>query len=597
MRGTILFVHGSSMASQPTFDLHVPGRPHSSAMDWFAERGFDTWTMDNEGYGRSDKSRADQLRHHERRRRPRRGQRVRPEARPAPKKLLMYGISSGALKAALFAQRHPERVARLALDAFVWTGEGSPTLEQRKKKLPEFQAKNRRPDRPRVRAQHLQPRPSRHRRRGDDRGLRRRDPRARRLGADRHLRRHVLEAAAGRSGEDHRADHRHARRVRRHRRLRRPDRVLQAAAATPTSSSGDGRHLARQLPAEELHDGLPHPALASSRSPSRCTGAERHETFAPDRSWRRCLRCRVSAAFAQAYPAKPVRLIVPFAPGGFTDVVARILGQKLSAAMGQQFVVENKPGAGSTIGTDFVAKAPPDGYTLLMVVQHARDQPAHLQEPAVRPDQGLHAHSKLVDSAVRAGGQPESAGAQRAGVDRAGQAAPGTIDYASRATAARSTWWAGCSSPWPARRSTTCPIKAAPGAAADLVGRRGRERFAGVPNALAQVPQGRLKALAVTTAKRVPQLPDVPTMQEAGVPGYDASVWLALLAPAGTPPEIVERLNAEVGKLMNTPDTKKALFDAGVQPDPSTPEAMSEYMVQEMARWGKVVKEAGIKLE
>ena len=143
-RGTILFVHGSSMASQPTFDLEVPGRPHSSVMGWFAERGFDTWTLDNEGYGRSDKSRpinfyipngADDLASA--------GDYVLKQS--GAKKLLVYGISSGALKAALFAQRHPERVARLALDAFVWTGEGSPTLAERRKRLPEFLAKNRRP--------------------------------------------------------------------------------------------------------------------------------------------------------------------------------------------------------------------------------------------------------------------------------------------------------------------------------------------------------------------------------------------------------------------------------------------------------------------
>ncbi len=143
-RGTILFVHGSSMASQPTFDLHVPGRPDSSAMEYFAGLGYDTWTMDNEGYGRSDKSRpinndisngADDLAA---------GSRHILEKTGA-KKLLVYGISSGALKAALFAQRHPERIARLALDAFVWTGEGSPTLAERKKKLPQFQSMNRRP--------------------------------------------------------------------------------------------------------------------------------------------------------------------------------------------------------------------------------------------------------------------------------------------------------------------------------------------------------------------------------------------------------------------------------------------------------------------
>jgi len=143
-KGTIVFVHGSSMSGRPTYDLQVPGRPNSSAMEWFAERGFDTWTMDHEGYGRSDKSRpincdisngADDLaagteyilKHSQH------------------QKLMMYGISSGALRAGLFTQRHPERVARLALDAFVWTGEGSPTLAERKKRLPEFQAKNRRP--------------------------------------------------------------------------------------------------------------------------------------------------------------------------------------------------------------------------------------------------------------------------------------------------------------------------------------------------------------------------------------------------------------------------------------------------------------------
>ncbi len=142
--GTIFFVHGSSMASQPTFDLHVPGRPFSSAMDWFTRQGFDTWTMDNEGYGRSDKHRpinsdistgADDLAA---------GTEYVMQATGA-KQLLMYGISSGALKAALFAQRNPGVLAKLALDAFVWTGEGSPTLEQRRKKLPEFLAKNRRP--------------------------------------------------------------------------------------------------------------------------------------------------------------------------------------------------------------------------------------------------------------------------------------------------------------------------------------------------------------------------------------------------------------------------------------------------------------------
>mgnify|MGYP001279889512 CR=1 FL=1 len=138
-RGTILFVHGSSMASQPTFDLQVPGRPHSSVMDWFAERGFDTWCLDNEGYGRSDKARPINFDIANG------AEDIAAAVQHIGKDVLLYGISSGALKAALYAQRHPERVARLALDAFVWTGDGSPTLAERRKKLPEFQAKNRRP--------------------------------------------------------------------------------------------------------------------------------------------------------------------------------------------------------------------------------------------------------------------------------------------------------------------------------------------------------------------------------------------------------------------------------------------------------------------
>jgi tripartite-type tricarboxylate transporter receptor subunit TctC len=141
------------------------------------------------------------------------------------------------------------------------------------------------------------------------------------------------------------------------------------------------------------------------------------------------------------------------------------------------------------------------------------------------------------------------------------------------------------------------PYKGSSGAATDLVAGIVESSFAGVPNALAQVPQGRLRALAVTTAKRIPQLPDVPTKQEAGVPGKEASVWLALLAPAGTPREIVMRLNTEIGKLMASADTRKALYDAGVEPTPSSPEEMTAYMGQELVRWGKVVKDAGVKLE
>ena len=302
-------------------------------------------------------------------------------------------------------------------------------------------------------------------------------------------------------------------------------------------------------------------------------------------------------ASAQGYPNKPVRLIVPFAPGGFTDVVARILGQKLSVAMGQQFVIENKAGAGSTIGTDFVAKAAPDGYTLVMISTTHVISPWIYKTMPYDPIKSFTVVSKLVDSPYVLLVNPKVQANNVKELVALAKAAPETIHYASSGNGSSQHLMGGLFVSMTGAPLKHVPYRGSSGAATDLVAGVVETSFAGVPNALSQVPQGRLKAFAVTTARRIPQLPDVPTMQEAGVPGYEASVWLALLAPAGTPKEIVNKLNAEIAKLMATPDAKKALYDAGVEPTPSTPEAMSDYMVKEMERWGKVVKEIGIKVE
>ena len=309
------------------------------------------------------------------------------------------------------------------------------------------------------------------------------------------------------------------------------------------------------------------------------------------------LAAALSTAMAQSYPNKPVRLIVPFAPGGFTDVVARILGQKLSASMGQQFVIENKAGAGSTIGTDFVAKAAPDGYTLVMVSTTHVISPWIYKSMPYDPIKSFTVVSKLVDSAYVLLANPKLPANNVQELIALAKAAPDTIHYASSGNGSSQHLMGGMFVSMTGARLVHVPYKGSAGAATDLVAGVVETSFAGVPNALAQVPAGRLKALAVTTAKRIPQLPDVPTMQEAGVPGYQASVWLALLAPAGTPRDVVTRLNGEIAKLMAAPDTKKALADAGVEVAPSTPEAMADYMVSEMDRWGKVVKEAGIRME
>ncbi|MEO8652624.1 MAG: tripartite tricarboxylate transporter substrate binding protein [Ramlibacter sp.] len=309
------------------------------------------------------------------------------------------------------------------------------------------------------------------------------------------------------------------------------------------------------------------------------------------------LALALPAALAQDYPSRPVRLVVPFAPGGFTDVVARILGQKLSVAMDQPFVVENKAGAGSTIGTDFVAKAPPDGYTLLMVSSTHVISPWIYKNLPYDPVKSFTAVGKLVDSAYVLLVNPRVPARNVQEFIALAKAAPGTIHYASSGNGSAQHLMGGLFVALTGAPLAHVPYRGSAGAATDLVAGVVESSFAGVPNALAQVPQGRLKALAVTTAKRIPQLPDVPTLQEAGVPGYDASVWLALLAPAGTPHEVVVRLNAEINSLMNTPDVRKALLGAGVEPAPSSPEAMTQYMAEEMARWGKVVKDAGVKLE
>jgi tripartite-type tricarboxylate transporter receptor subunit TctC len=310
-----------------------------------------------------------------------------------------------------------------------------------------------------------------------------------------------------------------------------------------------------------------------------------------------CATTAFSSVHAQTYPNKPVRLVVPFAPGGFTDVVARIIGQRLSMSLGQQFVIENKAGAGSIIGTDFVAKSAPDGYTLVMVSTTHVISPWIYKNIPYDPLKSFTAVSKLVDSPYVLLVNPKVAATNVKEFIALAKAAPDTIHYASSGNGSSQHLMGGLFVAMTGAPLKHVPYKGSAGAANDLVAGVVESSFAGVPNALSQVPQGRLRALAVTTAKRIPQLPDVPTLQEAGVPGYEASVWLALLAPAGTPRDIVNKLNAEVGKAMSHPETRDALYKAGVEVSHSTAEAMNDYMAQEMVRWGKVVKDTGTKLE
>jgi len=313
-----------------------------------------------------------------------------------------------------------------------------------------------------------------------------------------------------------------------------------------------------------------------------------------------CLAAAAPLAWSQAassYPNRPIKLIVPFGAGGFTDVVARVLGQKLGQAMGTSFVIENKAGAGSTIGTAEVAKAAPDGYTLVMISTTHTVSPWIYKSIPYDPLKGFTPVSKLVDSAYVLLAHPKVPANNVRELIALAKAQPDKLTYASSGNGSSQHLMGGMFEALAGVQMKHVPYRSSAGAANDLVAGIVDLSFAGVPNALAQVPAGRLKALAVTTPKRVSQLPDVPTLQEAGVSGYEGSVWLALLAPPNTPREIVTRLNTELAKVMAQPDTRKALNDAGVEPSLSTPEALQTYMASELERWGKVVKSADIKAD
>lgn len=300
---------------------------------------------------------------------------------------------------------------------------------------------------------------------------------------------------------------------------------------------------------------------------------------------------------AAGFPGKPLRIVVPYPPGGGLDFMARLLAGPLNERWGQPIIIDNRPGASGMVGTQIVARSVADGYTLVMVSTTHVISPWIYKTMPYDPIKSFTVVSKLVDSAYVLLANPKLPANNVKDLITLAKAAPDTIHYASSGNGSSQHLMGGMFVSMTGAKLVHVPYKGSSGAVSDLVAGVVETSFAGVPNALAQVPSGRLKALAVTTAKRIPQLPDVPTMQEAGVPGYEASVWLALLAPAGTPRDIVTRLNSEIAKLMAAPDTKKALSDAGVEVAPSTPEAMANYMVGEMERWGKVVKEAGIKME
>ena len=297
--------------------------------------------------------------------------------------------------------------------------------------------------------------------------------------------------------------------------------------------------------------------------------------------------------FAQSYPARPIKIIVPFAPGGFTDVVARILQQQLSQSVGQPVVVENRPGAGSTIGADAVAKAKPDGYTLAMVSTTHVISPHLYKTLPYDPIRDFTPVMKLAEGPYVLVAHPSFAAKSVRELIALARAQPGKIDYASSGNGSAQHLVGALFSMMSGAKLNHVPYKGSNQAMQDVLGGQVPLSFVGMPNALPGLASGKLRALAVTTRKRSDDLPDVPTLDEAGVPGYDATVWLGLLAPPGTPRDVVLKLHAEIAKILSTAEARSLMRSAGVEVAVSSPEEFNALMQAELERWGKVVRETG----
>ena len=300
-------------------------------------------------------------------------------------------------------------------------------------------------------------------------------------------------------------------------------------------------------------------------------------------------------ASAQPYPAKPVRLIVPYAPGGGTDILARLIAQKLTESLGQPVVIDNRAGADGIVGSHLVAKAPADGYTMLLASSsHAINPTVHAKIPydtlkefacvsqtasqqlvlVVHPSLPVNSVKELIAYAM---------------------ADPDKLNFASSSKATQLPMelfntMAGI-------RMTHIPYKGSGPALNDLLGGQVKVSFGGAVSFTPYIKSGRLRALAIGDSKRSAFLPDLPTVAEAGVPGYEATIWTGLYLPVATPKAIVMRLNADVVKIMHQPELRERLQAQGSDPVGGSPEECDAFMKSEIAKWAKVAKDAGIKPE
>ena len=300
-------------------------------------------------------------------------------------------------------------------------------------------------------------------------------------------------------------------------------------------------------------------------------------------------------AAAQSWPTKPVRIVVPFGPGGPADVYARILGQELGEVLKQQFIVDNRPGAGAVIGTDIVAKAPPDGYTLLMMSNtHTTNETLLTNKPYVLM-RDLIAVAPVNSSDLVMVVHPSVEAKTLQEFIALAKANPGKLAYASSGPG---TPYHMAGELFKAMSGTDIlhvPHKGSGEARNDVMGGHVQMMFDAVTAMKGNIDAGQVRALATTGEKRSAVLPDVPTVSEAGVPGYEATIWLGLMAPKGTPPEIVGRLNAEIAKIIAKPAIREAWAKQGAVPMTLSPAAFDAYLRRDIEKWAKLIEQAGIK--
>ncbi len=299
-----------------------------------------------------------------------------------------------------------------------------------------------------------------------------------------------------------------------------------------------------------------------------------------------------------SYPTKLVKIVVPFPAGGTTDILARILAQRMTEAWKQPFVVENRPGAGGNIGTDVVAKSAPDGHTLVMgtVGTHAINPSLYTKMPYdhVKDFAPISLVATVPNLLVVNPNVPAKSVKELIALAKA---KPGQLSFASSGNGTSLQLSGELFKTMAGVDILHVPYKGSSPAVADLIGGQVSMMFDNMPSALPHVKAGKLRPLAVTTARRSPSAPDIPTIAEAGLPGYEASSWFCLLAPAGTPKEIVTKLSTEVAKILRQPDVKERLFSLGAEPVGNTPEQFAAFIKAETVKWAEVVKKSGAKLD